>query len=719
MASSEMVDGMVQVNNLSFSFIPGGQETLQGVALSLPAGARCVLIGQNGAGKSTLLEILSGNKMVSAKQVLVCGEDPFRGGSGKKVALVQGGWRGFGDMEKAASMRVWKLLGLAEPSFEADAGAGTPQGAYMNRLREALSLRPLLTRFFGSLSDGERRRVELGLKLQEKKEVVLLDEATTDLDLLARRNLMRFLEAEGTTVINATHVFDGLESWVTHLAHLHGGRVIRFEDVNRFVGGPGTPSWAQFGGLFGLTTRWLGDAVGMEPSAAIAGVPLAKDGSIAVTVKGLKFSYSPCCPSASRLDSLQLPQGCRCVLVGLNGSGKSTLLGILAGRRLIADGDVQVLGFRAFHDHSSLDPLVAILSSEWKRQISEISAGRMVTFAELANTLIQELVASGLDMSMLASRMVRLVQMLGIDPTKPVGSLSDGLLRRVQIALKLLRPSKILLVDEVTADLDVLARLALLNFLKEEACAGCSIVYCTHILDGLDGWASHILRLRPGGHDGELLSIEDVESAMDTTESSSCASSGMLFSKVFGLLTEDSKLEPTVPNASLALAAASSARAEAAGLPAGWNKRGVSDAGGYGDHSWGADRGAEESWSFKSVAPKPADLATFKAKVLAGPEGQQLPGTFPGAASAFPGVAPGAFPDGLMLPSAPSGYMPQPQLNPSMHTSSSSGVPADQDMSTGATTSSVRSEVGLPAGWGSRSNQQSLEELIHRGIAER
>ena len=37
------------------------------------------------------------------------------------------------------------------------------------------------------------------------------------------------------------------------------------------------------------------------------------------------------------------------------------------------------------------------------------------------------------------------------------------------------------------AALDVLARLALLNFLKEEADAGCSIIYCTHILDGLDG----------------------------------------------------------------------------------------------------------------------------------------------------------------------------------------------------------------------------------------
>merc|ERR1712039_576498 len=113
---------------------------------------------------------------------------------------------------------------------------------------------------------------------------------------------------------------------------------------------------------------------------------------------------------------------------------------------------------------------------------------------------MEELVGAGMEMPALAGRMVRLMQMLGVEPMKPLGAMSDGMMRRVQIALKLLRPSKVLLVDEVTADLDVLGRAALLGFLKEESLAGCSVLYCTHIFDGLDGWATHILRLRPGGH---------------------------------------------------------------------------------------------------------------------------------------------------------------------------------------------------------------------------
>lgn len=58
-------------------------------------------------------------------------------------------------------------------------------------------------------------------------QVLLLDEITVDLDVLGRADLMRFLQEEcetrGATIIYATHIFDGLEFWPTHLAYLAGG----------------------------------------------------------------------------------------------------------------------------------------------------------------------------------------------------------------------------------------------------------------------------------------------------------------------------------------------------------------------------------------------------------------------------------------------------------------------------------------------------------------
>ena len=64
---------------------------------------------------------------------------------------------------------------------------------------------------------------------------------------------------------------------------------------------------------------------------------------------------------------------------------------------------------------------------------------------------------------------------------------------------KLIKPFRVLLLDEITTDLDLLARHDLLTFLREESEErGVTIVYCTHIFDGLDGWASHVAYVKKG-----------------------------------------------------------------------------------------------------------------------------------------------------------------------------------------------------------------------------
>ncbi len=78
-------------------------------------------------------------------------------------------------------------------------------------------------------------------------------------------------------------------------------------------------------------------------------------------------------------------------------------------------------------------------------------------------------------------------------------TVSDGERRRVQLAMGLLRPWSILLLDEVTVDLDVLARSRFLAFLKKETeTRPCTVVYATHIMDGLSGWPTHLCRMAQG-----------------------------------------------------------------------------------------------------------------------------------------------------------------------------------------------------------------------------
>jgi len=289
----------------------------------------------------------------------------------------------------------------------------------------------------------------------------------------------------------------------------------------------------------------------------------------AVKVCDLSFGYAAWCPKVLTVQSLELPRGSRCLLLGPNGAGKSTLLNILAGRRMITEGgDIQVLGFRAFHDYQELNPVVNILSSEWKRQVAELQSGRSLTFRDLAMPAIQDHVAAGHDMAMLSKRMLRLIQILGIDATKPIGACSDGMIRRAQIGLKLLRPSKLLLVDEVTAELDVLARQALLDFLREESEAGCSIIYCTHIMDCLDGWANHLLRLRPCGRHCELQQLEQ-----------GCPL-GTLLTKMMGMLEEDAAL----PDQGPVFAPRATATTPGPDLPFGWLNRSPTKAGTHGSY---------------------------------------------------------------------------------------------------------------------------------------
>ncbi|CAO2040273.1 unnamed protein product [Urochloa humidicola] len=93
---------------------------------------------------------------------------------------------------------------------------------------------------------------------------------------------------------------------------------------------------------------------------------------------------------------------------------------------------------------------------------------------------------------------------------------SDGQRRRVQICMGLLHPYKVLLLDEITVDLDVVTRMDLLDFFKEECeQREATIVYATHIFDGLETWATDIAYIQEGElrKSAKYSDIEELKSA--------------------------------------------------------------------------------------------------------------------------------------------------------------------------------------------------------------
>ena len=201
----------------------------------------------------------------------------------------------------------------------------------------------------------------------------------------------------------------------------------------------------------------------------------------AIEVSRLTFAYPGSAEPVLRDLSLSVPAGARCLLLGANGVGKSTLLRLVAGRHLLGSEAIRVLGRPAFSD-TTLAADVAFLGGPFPFsadiRVAEMLAGR-----------------PGVD----PRRRARMLEILDVDPSWRMHRVSDGQRRRVQILLDLERTLRVILLDEVTAELDVLARADLLALLREESeRRGVTVVYASHVLDGLAAFATHLAFLSPG-----------------------------------------------------------------------------------------------------------------------------------------------------------------------------------------------------------------------------
>jgi len=204
---------VIEVRDLHFAYRGDPREVLAGVSLTVEPGRRVLMIGANGAGKTTLLRIIAGKHMVDPRSVRVLGLSAFHDPALSGRVEFLGGRFPF-----EVDLRVDEILARqvgVDPGRQARLidVLGVDVGWHMH-----------------AVSDGQRRRVQLLLGLVWPREVLLLDEITTDLDLIARQDLLAFLRQEtelrGTTILYATHIFDTLDRWATDLVYLAAGKVV-------------------------------------------------------------------------------------------------------------------------------------------------------------------------------------------------------------------------------------------------------------------------------------------------------------------------------------------------------------------------------------------------------------------------------------------------------------------------------------------------------------
>lgn len=190
----QCTDVVIECTGLSF------RDVFINASFKVFRGERVLLCGCNGAGKSTLLNMLGGkqffNNTNGALKVLgkTCYDDMTLNG----LIAYGGDWW---THVPGGEVHVREMLTIASPRAE--------------RLRALLAVD--LDWDVRHISSGEQKRVQILFYLLEDKPVVLLDEATADLDVDQRHALLSFLFAEsvcrGVTVVYATHIFGGLSGW--------------------------------------------------------------------------------------------------------------------------------------------------------------------------------------------------------------------------------------------------------------------------------------------------------------------------------------------------------------------------------------------------------------------------------------------------------------------------------------------------------------------------
>ena len=205
---------------------------LDNVDLVVREGERWVVIGPNGAGKTTLLRVLSTQIHPTAGMVEILGEllgavDVFelrpRIGLASSALAEQVPYE-----EKVSDLVISASYGVV----------GRWREQYDNEdfsraddLMSLLQVEHLADRTFGTLSEGERKRVQIARALMTDPELLLLDEPGAGLDLAGREALLETLSAladdpHAPTSIMVTHHVEEIPVGITHLLLLRGGKVV-------------------------------------------------------------------------------------------------------------------------------------------------------------------------------------------------------------------------------------------------------------------------------------------------------------------------------------------------------------------------------------------------------------------------------------------------------------------------------------------------------------
>ncbi len=211
-----MSEPVISVSALGRRF--GTTTALDAVSLSLPRGAVYGLVGANGAGKTTLIKHLLGLLRAESGSVRIFGLDPVADPVGvlSRIGYVSE------ENDLPGWMRVDELVRYSRAFYPAW------DDAHATMLLRDFALDPTVK--VATLSKGQKARLGLVCALAYRPELLVLDEPSSGLDPIVRRDILRAvirtIADEGRTVFFSSHLLDEVEAVADHVTMIQHGRII-------------------------------------------------------------------------------------------------------------------------------------------------------------------------------------------------------------------------------------------------------------------------------------------------------------------------------------------------------------------------------------------------------------------------------------------------------------------------------------------------------------
>ena len=503
----------------------GARLLLEHATFRVGPGDRVGLVGRNGAGKTTLTRVLAGDTAAAAGSVSRTGDvgylpqDPRTGDLHvlardrilsargldvlvREMRLAEERMATGGGDERG----IRRYAGLEE-RFQALGGYAAEAEAA--RIAASLGLpERVLTQPIGTLSGGQRRRVELARILYSGAETLLLDEPTNHLDADSIGWLRDFLRTHRGGLVVISHDTDLLAATVNRVLHLDANRcaldvynvgwkayLAQRETDERRRRRERANAEKQAAALHSQADRMRYKATkakaaqNMDRRAArlLSGLEAtrvndrvaklrfpqpAPCGRTPLTAEGLSKSYGS--EEVFTDVDLAVDRGSRVVILGLNGAGKTTLLRLLGGLEQPDTGEVMPghglrLGYYA-QEHETLDPAASVLNN--------VRAAAPATSEPELRRVLGAFLFSGEVADQLA------------------GTLSGGEKTRLALARLVVSSANVLLLDEPTNNLDPASREQVLTALTAYTGA---VVLVTHDEGAVDALAPERVILLPDG----------------------------------------------------------------------------------------------------------------------------------------------------------------------------------------------------------------------------